>query len=219
MFQAPDQVPQRGFRDIRGRALHRRVVQPGKSRIFAEGELPAGERPFLGGGRRRDALMPCGYARIGFEKALAEGRGLLLRHVHAVGLPCVSRQSRSAHPENQAKVHGLGRLALGLCHAAGRRAADQGRGEGVQVLSLLIGFHHAFVAGDAGRHPELDLGIIGDDQLFPFGRAKATPKGLFPGDLLDVGAAAAHAAAGSADLVVFGMQPPGHGVDHGGDGI
>src|SRR5262249_28898547 len=100
-----------------------------------------------------------GYAAIGFEVPVDERGGFFVRNAEAF------RESKGALAINDAEVDRLGAGTLGGSDFRKRDAEDLAGDERVDVVVAFEGSAHGGVVGVVRKDTELDLRIIGAEQL------------------------------------------------------
>src|SRR5262249_3215880 len=118
---------------------------------------------------------------------------------------------------DDAEVDGLGAAANFPRHALDRHAEHFRGRHGVNVETLAEGLLQRLDAGDLGQEPQLDLGIIGGDELVSVGRDESAPDlAAFLGadrNVLQVGLGGGEAAGGSRGERVARVDAVRAGVD------
>ncbi|KAG1323019.1 hypothetical protein G6F63_013160 [Rhizopus arrhizus] len=130
----------------------------------------------------------------------------------------VAGQAERAHAVHQAEVDRLGGTTFVRGHFLQRAPEHLGGGVTVHVGALLAGAHQARVLGQVGHDPQLDLRIVGRQQLAALRRhERAADAAAVLGadrDVLQVRVRRGEAAGGGTGLVVAGVHAAGVRVDH-----
>ena len=161
----------------------------------------------LGDGRF-DELLHAGVAlEIGFDVffRLAAGDAQL------------RGEAEAADAVHDAEVHGFGVAAQLRGHGHGADAEDFGRGAGVDVLAFGEGVEQDRVARHVRQQAQLDLRIVGDDELPAFARDKRgadLPSELgADGDILQIRIGRREATGGGSGLIEARVEAAAVGAD------
>ena len=145
-----------------------------------------------------------------FEVGVDDLTGLLAGDAEALG------EAEGGDAVDDAEVDHFG----GAAHVGGDvgegDAVDAGGGCLVDVVAVLEGVDHGFVAADGGHDAELDLGVVGAEEepagtTGDEGFADLATVGGADGDVLEIGIAGGEAAGGGEELVKVGVNATGDG--------
>ena len=147
--------------------------------------------------------VPLPELAVGAEKLRADFLRIVLGQRHAVARRRILHEARGGLAVKQAEVHGLRELTVFFRHRLARLAEHRRRCAAMEILAALIRLDHFRFTGDGSGGAQLDLRVVGDDELAALGRDEALAQRA-ASDVLQIGFAAAETAGRGAGR----LEPP-----------